>query len=315
MRRNISAFEKCVEDVTARGSAYDPRAVCATAGRRKYGQAEMTRRAIAGRRAARARGNEAPFDDLDRTRLRLKQDFLSMLAEDMAGYPPSFRIAEHPGSPTLADIRRYVYPEWEHSIDSQIGSLAESNYPVVGVPDFEAMAESSIAGRGNPYGAAADLVEAWSGRPAESVEYVETPLREHSVLSKLAQLVQIRLKDARHTKIDFDAGTRLSSNEAGTHLFIEGGNQSIDLSQFPELDPTKEAVTLGRAWKITYWTAKFHLDERDKTPGPYTHTFGDESGSLPSLNYDTVNRLLSLVGGEYHIDLDMPGGYSAGIRD
>jgi hypothetical protein len=46
-------FERCVRDVTRKGSAYDPRAVCATAGRKKYGQAEMTRRSIAGKRRAR----------------------------------------------------------------------------------------------------------------------------------------------------------------------------------------------------------------------------------------------------------------------
>lgn len=57
-RNKKSAFDRCVESVAARGSAVDPRAVCATAGVRKFGQAEMTRRAIAGkRRAARRRGN------------------------------------------------------------------------------------------------------------------------------------------------------------------------------------------------------------------------------------------------------------------
>ena len=56
-----SAFDRCVAEVAARGTARDPRAVCATAGRSKYGQAEMSRRSLAGRRrAARAaRGNPA----------------------------------------------------------------------------------------------------------------------------------------------------------------------------------------------------------------------------------------------------------------
>jgi hypothetical protein len=51
-------FDRCVQAVEARGGAYDPKAVCAAAGRKKYGQAEMSRRAAAGRRrAARAHGN------------------------------------------------------------------------------------------------------------------------------------------------------------------------------------------------------------------------------------------------------------------
>ncbi len=54
--RNPSAFDKCVESVTKRGGARDPRAVCAAAGRHKYGQAEMTRRSVAGRKR---KGNPA----------------------------------------------------------------------------------------------------------------------------------------------------------------------------------------------------------------------------------------------------------------
>ena len=63
-KKNPSAFEKCVRSVEKKGSADDPRAVCATAGRRKYGQAEMTRRAVAGKkRAARARGKRNPAEE------------------------------------------------------------------------------------------------------------------------------------------------------------------------------------------------------------------------------------------------------------
>lgn len=59
-RRNKSAFDRCVESVAARGGAADPRAVCATAGVRKYGQAEMTRRAMAGKKRAARRRDNAP---------------------------------------------------------------------------------------------------------------------------------------------------------------------------------------------------------------------------------------------------------------
>lgn len=42
----------CVRQVAARGGAYDPKAVCAAAGMRKYGKARMQRWAAAGRRRA-----------------------------------------------------------------------------------------------------------------------------------------------------------------------------------------------------------------------------------------------------------------------
>jgi hypothetical protein len=45
-------FARCVAAVKARGGAYDPAAVCAAAGRRKYGKREMAQRAAAGRKRA-----------------------------------------------------------------------------------------------------------------------------------------------------------------------------------------------------------------------------------------------------------------------
>jgi hypothetical protein len=47
---NASRFDKCVESVEARGGAYDPRAVCAAAGRKKYGAKKMAAMARAGRK-------------------------------------------------------------------------------------------------------------------------------------------------------------------------------------------------------------------------------------------------------------------------
>ena len=43
-------FAKCVQAVTARGGAYDPKAVCAKAGQKKYGKKKMAAMAKAGRK-------------------------------------------------------------------------------------------------------------------------------------------------------------------------------------------------------------------------------------------------------------------------
>jgi len=52
------AFERCVESVSEKGGGYDPRAVCAAAGRKKYGAKRFQKMALAGRERA-ARGNPA----------------------------------------------------------------------------------------------------------------------------------------------------------------------------------------------------------------------------------------------------------------
>ena len=45
-------FAKCVKSVEARGGAYDPNAVCAAAGRKKYGAKKMASMARAGKKRA-----------------------------------------------------------------------------------------------------------------------------------------------------------------------------------------------------------------------------------------------------------------------
>lgn len=46
-------FAKCVRSVEARGGAYDAKAVCAAAGRKKYGAKKMSAMAKAGRKRRR----------------------------------------------------------------------------------------------------------------------------------------------------------------------------------------------------------------------------------------------------------------------
>lgn len=78
--------------------------------------------------------------DTQATRLRMKQDFLIMLSVDMGGFPESFRITDHAGAPTIRQIREFVYPDWEHTVDSKIRELAASYSPKVGVPNFDNLA-------------------------------------------------------------------------------------------------------------------------------------------------------------------------------
>lgn len=55
-----AAFKRCVAEVEARGGAYSPRGVCASAGRKKYGAKKFAEMSAAGKaRARRRRGNPA----------------------------------------------------------------------------------------------------------------------------------------------------------------------------------------------------------------------------------------------------------------
>ena len=57
---NPTAFARCVASVSKRGGAYDPKAVCASAGRKKYGKKKFAKMAAAGRKRAAKKRNALP---------------------------------------------------------------------------------------------------------------------------------------------------------------------------------------------------------------------------------------------------------------
>jgi len=108
--------------------------------------------------------------------------------------------------------------------------------------------------------------------------------------------------------------TILASNEAGTHLFIEGGDQSLDLSKvgLSEL-AKKEVATIGDVYYVTYHSRK-KFDGKEEEHD-YEHEFSEESkGPRPSLRYDVKNKALFLDGGVYRIPRPF-FGTSPGITD
>ena len=121
--------------------------------------------------------------------------------------------------------------------------------------------------------------------------------------------------------INFDADTRLASNESGSQLYVVGGDQSLDLAALGVKghEAKKDLAKVGPVYSVTYVTAKHHLGKADQQPGPYEHVFGKKvkgkRAGEPTLSYDTMNQEVELVGGGYHIDVDIEGKYSAGIRD
>ena len=97
------AFKRCVAAVASKGTAADPRAVCASVARKKYGQAELSRMAAAGRRAAaRARSNKG--------RRRNPEESAAERYEFFHGHPPE----------TDTTIER---TEHRHDVTSGIGKL------------------------------------------------------------------------------------------------------------------------------------------------------------------------------------------------
>lgn len=108
--------------------------------------------------------------------------------------------------------------------------------------------------------------------------------------------------------------TILASNEAGTHLFIEGGDQSLDLSKVGLADQAKkETAIVGDVHYITYHARK-KFDGKEEEHD-YEHEFSEESkGPRPSLRYDVKNKAMFLDGGVYYVPRPF-FGTSPGITD
>lgn len=85
------------------------------------------------------KGDTMQLTDKDRLRLRLKQDFLLMLVVDMSGKPEDLPIDE--AGPTLAALRRFVFPEWEGRVNALLSHWAGEQRPVVTVPNWEKLVQ------------------------------------------------------------------------------------------------------------------------------------------------------------------------------
>lgn len=72
------AFERCVRAVAARGSAYSPRGVCATAGRKKYGAKKFAEMAQAGRRRKVHNPEDASAENYERFHGRAPEEIITV---------------------------------------------------------------------------------------------------------------------------------------------------------------------------------------------------------------------------------------------
>jgi hypothetical protein len=173
----------------------------------------------------------------------------------------------------------------------------------------------------NPVGTAREAYQRFHGRPSEMLVEVRTPIHEHTVLAAIGDLVKLKIKPAAGggaVKLQ-KFGTNkdgqkalLCMNEGMSQMFIEGGDQSVDLDAFGVEPPFREFETLGKLTDVWYFTTKDHLRPEDGGTANYHHEFGvkyDSKGrrlprdlkACPDVLYDVRNHLLSFSGGRYTI--------------
>lgn len=160
----------------------------------------------------------------------------------------------------------------------------------------------------NPLDDAAEMYETFHGAPSKEILEVVEDYKFHSNLAVLGTAVEMDVKVRRRglIKIRFDGTTKLCSNEAGTHLYLVDGDQSLDLKVFGikrkrtgkhgHYTDVKDKLLLGEIHELTYRTEKA-FDNFKLTD--YYHGLGEDSGVRPALVYDTLNEQMEIVGGQY----------------
>jgi hypothetical protein len=287
-RRNSSGqFERCVDAVSRSRSAYDPNAVCAASERR------------------RGLINNGLFSSPGRM------------------YKPK----------KLAKKKKLTGWESKTTIRSVKGRRKFNPLPLVAAEALETQAltpyqkKAAAAGkqfqkriglklnkgkrknpsRRNPLEQSSEVYEGFHGRPSEKTVEITTRMHEHVYVAGLGELVSLcvnPLNGGRQVKISgFETKSGkpafLTSNEKRTQLYIDGGDQRVNLADFGIKSPIHESECLGELAAIEYYTVKDHLGS-EGGEAVYNHKFSKRC--LPLVNYDTRNGLLSISGGKYTIE-------------
>lgn len=156
----------------------------------------------------------------------------------------------------------------------------------------------------NPGETAADVFEGFHGTPATRTEVFEDRILIEDSLAECGPLQSIRVKTVTGftTTIKFDKDRQpiLCSSPDRNQLYIIGGDQELDLYGlgFEGESEIKHLMKIGVAKQVTYF-AKKGFDNFE--PTDYFHDLGEESGTKPDLMYDSLNKTLSLVGGNYRV--------------
>lgn len=239
----------------------------------------------------------------------------SKLKKKATGNPEFFLVANESGQ--RPPVSRHYDRDGAEAKRDKLNAQGANGGPFavfVGDPDYFARIGYSMK-RLNPAGAAASMFQKFHGRPSGEVLEVEKDLRYHGNLAALGELekLAVRANDGALVDLEGFGDAVLCSNERGTQLYIEGGDQAVKLSAFGVGKPYHDVEDLGEVVKLWYFTTKDHLGDQGGEAS-YHHTlseekkvrmqqnFGRKRAPKPRLLYDVLNQALTFAGGEYSVE-------------
>jgi hypothetical protein len=190
-----------------------------------------------------------------------------------------------------------------------------------------------MRGRNNPAADADTAFESFHGEPSGETVIIEDQIHEHEHLWVCGRLIEMFVVTQTgflfELAFDEDDAPYLCCSEDGRQLYIEGGDQEIDLAGI-EMDDErwlKDRMVIGtfaskqdfggkQKHNITYRTKK-DFDGFEEVD--YQHELGESSKELrnpaaPFLEYEPRNKKLYITGGQYIIKKPL-FGTSPGIEN
>lgn len=276
-KTNPPKFDRCVKDVKRKGGAANAYAVCTAAGTRNRGK------------RPKANKTGSVFTGVSR---RKRKNFVPI-----AG---GAELLAQQGPVLLQRVGREL-----RIIPAGKNGKRAANRSTGRKAMVKRVAKRSTrrnAGRRNPLDESRKVYAEFHGRESEQTVEITTPIHQHTYLSGIGELEKlvIRSRTGHEVILSQFGGAILAQNEKPNkkpQLYIEGGDQAVDLQKFGIGEPVHEEEVLGELVQIHYYTVKDHLGN-EGGEAVYFHKF---SKPYPTVNYDTVNRLLTISGGKYSI--------------
>lgn len=321
------AFKRCVAAVAGKGKAKSPAAVCADAGRKKYGAKKFAELAAAGRRLAQnPPGRWYPlteaYDARDAKGLARELAKLERAKGGGQKYRTKGKMVEvfipakkNAGKSAVpARVLKGHTAIWGGKIPAGARAELERTYQ-----RERAAKQVRRRSKRNPADAetkAAERYEFFHGKPPEDVTEFETIIHEPAVTSgigKLVRLVVLAIDGINEVTLENFRGAILSQNIEGTQLYIDGGDQRVNLKDFG-IDPgaARAQEVLGACREVWYDTTKLHLGDdggdaiyhhkfggRVNRSNPSRNAWGASSSRMPQIVYSVRNKLLMFAGGGY----------------
>jgi hypothetical protein len=163
------------------------------------------------------------------------------------------------------------------------------------------------------YRQASRTAELFHGRPVKEEIEVKEVIKTHDWYVSIGPLIKLIIKPVskkpkKRVPLPFnqsEAGTvQLFCSPDGRQFYLRGGDQELDLKAFGMDEGTRwfrDHMLIGEAVEITYRDKKkFHSFKLTD----YYHKLGEETGEKPTLAYDTLSKKLSIIGGQYHVEMD-----------